>query len=505
MTLLSIWIPGDQLLEQHPALERARAEAGSANLHIVMVESARRLGALPWHRQKRVLVLSAMRHYAEWLRAQGYRVDYCQAASMTDGLRAHVAAHQPARLLMMAAAEYPARQAQHSMSKRLGLPVDLLPNTQFLVGQYDPFPGTRKRVIQENFYRAMRRHFNVLMDGAEPAGGQWNTDKDNRKPLPKSVQPPAPFVAEPDAITRQVMMEVEAEGAGIGSLDGFGYAVTHAGARAALADFIAHRLDSFGPYEDAMTTRHSTLYHSVLSPYVNLGLLTPLEIARAAEAAYREGRAALNSVEGFVRQVIGWREYMYWQYWRMMPSLSESNSWGAERPLPPFFWTGDTEMRCLRETIQGALATGYSHHIQRLMLVSNFCVLAGIHPQAVVEWFMSLYIDAYDWVMQPNVVGMGLNADGGVIATKPYIASASYINRMSDYCKGCRFDHTARTGADACPFNTLYWNFLIEHEVALRANPRSGPAVLGLNRLDAEERAAIQAQAAVFMEGLDSA
>jgi deoxyribodipyrimidine photolyase-related protein len=500
MATHSVWIPGDQLLERHPALERAEAEVGRSNVRVVMIESARKLTARRWHRQKRVLVLSAMRHYADDLREQGYPVDYRQAATITEGLRAHLTAHQPSRLLTMAASEYRARQAQDLMSQRLGMPVDMLPNTQFLVGQYDPFPGTSKRIIMENFYRAMRRHFNLLMDGAEPVGGQWNYDKDNRKPLPKSLTPPAPFQVEPDAITRQVMAEVQADGDGVGQLEGFGYAVTQAEARAALADFIAHRLDSFGPYEDAMTTHHATLYHSVLSPYVNLGLLTPLEMAGAAESAYREGRAALNSVEGFIRQVIGWREYMYWQYWRMMPALAESNAWGATRPLPEFFWTGETDMNCLRHTIEGVLETGYSHHIQRLMLISNFCLLAGIEPQAVLDWFMSLYIDAYDWVMQSNVIGMGLNADGGVIATKPYIASASYINRMGDYCKGCRFDHTARTGAKACPFNTLYWNFLIEHEAALRANPRSGPAVLGLNRLDADERAAIQSDAADFLK-----
>lgn len=502
MTLLTVWLPGDQLLEMHPALEHAVAEVGRAHVRVILIESARKLASRRWHRQKRVLVLSALRHYAEALRAQGYAVDYRQAESITAGLRDHVREFRPDRLVTMAASEYAARQAQEAFSQRLGLPVEVLPNTQFLVGQYDPFPGTQKRIILENFYRVMRRHFKVLMEGAEPVGGQWNFDKDNRKPLPKTLTPPLAFQVGPDAITRQVMAEVEADGIGMGEMDGFAYAVTHADARAALADFIAHRLDSFGPYEDAMTTRHATLYHSVLSPYVNLGLLTPLEMVHAAEAAYRAGRAALNSVEGFIRQVIGWREYMYWQYWRMMPALAESNSWSAERPLPDFFWTGETDMNCLRQTINGALKTGYSHHIQRLMLISNFCLLAGVHPQAVVEWFMSLYIDAYDWVMQSNVVGMGLNADGGVIATKPYIASASYINRMSDYCKGCRFDHTARTGADACPFNTLYWNFLIEHEAALRANPRSGPAVLGLNRLDADERTAIQSAASAFLKSL---
>jgi deoxyribodipyrimidine photolyase-related protein len=298
------------------------------------------------------------------------------------------------------------------------------------------------------------------------------------------------------------MAEVERSNHGVGMVDGFGLAVTRAQALTAFNDFLANRLASFGPYEDAMSSQHPVLYHSKLSPYLNIGLLEPLELIEAVQAAYHQDRAPINSVEGFVRQVLGWREYIYWQYWRLMPDLSEGNAWHAERTLPHFFWDGQTEMNCLRHAISRALESGYNHHIERLMLICNFCLLAGIHPAAVNEWFLSAYVDAYEWVMVPNVIGMGLNADGGLIATKPYIASANYINRMSNYCQPCRYDRRQRSGADACPFNYLYWSFLLKHEATLRANPRMGRNVLGLRHLEEDERKAVRQQALSFLEEL---
>jgi deoxyribodipyrimidine photolyase-related protein len=250
-----------------------------------------------------------------------------------------------------------------------------------------------------------------------------------------------------------------------------------------------------------MTTRSATLFHSLLSPYLNLGLIDPLVAIRAAEQAYRAGQAPINSVEGFIRQILGWREFIYWQYWQQMPELTTANHWQARRPLPDLFWTGKTEMNCLKQVVSRVLDDGYSHHIERLMIICNYCLLAGIDPRQVADWFNAVYIDAFDWVVLPNVIGMGLNADGGRTATKPYIASANYINRMSDYCKGCTYEPKQRTGAEACPFNTLYWNFLIENESALRANPRLGPAVLGLNRVGEEERALIRIEAAQRLKG----
>ncbi|NJM07462.1 cryptochrome/photolyase family protein, partial [Candidatus Gracilibacteria bacterium] len=289
-----------------------------------------------------------------------------------------------------------------------------------------------------------------------------------------------------------------------GTLDDFDLAVTRQQALAVLADFVATRLPAFGPFEDAMSAQHGVLFHSLLSPLLNIGLLEPLEICEAAVTAYHDGHAALASVEGFVRQIIGWREYMYLRYWELMPELHQANAWQHQRPLPQAYWSGDTQMRCLQHAVQRVLSQGYTHHIERLMVLCNFALLAGIAPQQVNDWFLEYYIDAYDWVVTPNVIGMGLNADGGNIATKPYIASAAYINKMSDYCGGCHYDHKRRHGARACPFNTLYWNFLIEHEVQLRANPRLGPAVLGLKHLDTTERASVQTWAAEILAHLDT-
>lgn len=501
---ISVWILGDQLLADHPALAAAEAAAGRARVQVVLVESAARLAQQPYQRKKLVLLLSAMRHYAAGLREAGYTVDYRQAADFLTGLRDHCAAHRPERMLTMAAAEEAARRLQCAeLGAALSLPVEVVPNTQFLVGAHDPFPDAapERTIIMATFYKAMRRHFGILLDSdGSPVGGQWSYDAENRKPLPRHAQPPDTPGFPPDAITRAVMDEVAALPGAVGTVDEFALAVTAADAALALDRFIAERLPAFGAYEDAMSRRSATLYHSVLSPYLNLGLLTPLQLVGAAEAAYRAGPAPLNSVEGFVRQVLGWREYIYWQYWRQLPALRAANAWGAYRPLPAWFWSGATDLACMAHVLSGALRTGYSHHIERLMILCNFCLLAGIDPQAVNAWFLAAYIDSYEWVMLPNVLGMGLNADGGRIATKPYVASANYINRMSDYCAGCRYDPKLRTGPAACPFNLLYWNFLIEHEAALRSNPRLGPAVLGLSRLGPGERAAISAEAVAFLE-----
>ncbi len=501
--LTSVWILGDQLLARQPALETAVAAYGRDAVRVVLVQSAARVGKTACQRQKLVLLFSAMRHYARTLEAQGFVVDYRLAPTFSAGLQAHVTAYQPECLLTMAAANWHGRAFQHTLADRLGLPVTILPNTQFLVGRFDPYPDTppAQPVVQEYFYREMRRHFAVLMDGRQPLGGQWNYDKQNRQPLPADLPLPDIPVYEPDEITRSVMAEV-ANMPGLGAVDGFALAVTRAEALAAFDDFLAHRLGAFGAYEDAMTTRQATLFHSVLSPYLNIGLLEPLELIEAAERAYHDGRAPLNSVEGFVRQILGWREYIYWQYWRQGPALLAMNAWVADRPLPAFFWSGETEMACLRHVIRRALDQGYTHHIERLMVVCNFAVLAGLLPTAVNDWFLSCYVDAYEWVMVPNVIGMGLNADGGRTATKPYIASANYIHKMSDYCAGCRYNHKQRHGPDACPFNFLYWDFLIEHEERLRANPRLGRNVLGLRHLDEAERTAVTRQAQQFLASL---
>ncbi len=499
---VGVLILGDQLLEDHPAIAHTAAHFPGADVQIILIQSAARTRHLPYHRHKLILLFSAMRHYVESLRARGYAVhEYRNADSFTEALRGHIAQYGTTHLVTMAAAEYSARQRQQMLSGHLGIPVTIIPNTMFLVGETglpDTPPG--KRLIMEEFYRAMRRHFDVLMKAGKPVGDRWNFDHDNRKRLPRQLVPPDMLTFPPDALTAAVICEVDDTGHGVGSGAGFALAVTHAGAARALDDFIAHRLPLFGDYEDAMSSRHAVLFHSVLSPYLNIGLLDPMTLIRRAEAAWHDGHAPLNAVEGFIRQILGWREYIYWQYWRQMPDLRRANDWDAHRPMPRMFWDGETDMNCVRHVVGRLLEHGYSHHIERLMVVCNFCLLAGIDPAVVADWFLTFYIDAYDWVVLPNVIGMGLNADGGKTATKPYIASANYINSMSDYCAGCRFDHKARSGENACPYNVLYWNFLIEHEERLRANPRSGKNVLGLRYLDEDERARIREQARAFLD-----
>jgi deoxyribodipyrimidine photolyase-related protein len=505
----TVWILGDQLLREHPALATQAGSAGARSddwPRVLLIESDARARQLPYQRKKLVFLFSAMRHYVEYLRGRGYEAEIMRAADFEEALRRHVITHQPETIWAMASSEYDMRHWQETrMSEAARCRVTLLPNTQFLTGQFDPHPNppAYRRYVMEGFYREMRRHFGVLlaMDGS-PAGGRWNYDAENRKPLPRGATLPTSLSFTPDAITLQVIAEVEAADHGMGTTSGFDLAVTHADAEAALEDFIENRLANFGPYEDAMSSRSDVLYHSALSFYVNVGLLEPMQMIRSAEMAWEQGRAPLNSVEGFVRQILGWREYIYWQYWRLMPGLRDANAWEAHRPMPRMFWDADTQMRCIRTVVRRLIETGYTHHIERLMVICNFCLLAGVDPYRVAEWFLIFYADAYDWVVLPNVIGMGLNADGGQTATKPYIASANYINRMSDYCAGCRYAPRTRTGPDACPYNYLYWNFLIEHEDKLRANPRLGPAVLGLGRIGAEERDTIQLQAARFLDSL---
>lgn len=511
-TPVSIWILGDQLLENHPAVAYAEEEYSSDQIRIVLVESSQRTGKIPYQRKKLVLLFSAMRHYAEALRDKDYTVDYICASSAGEGLREHIAEHGSEQLITMAAAEYSGRQFQQErLASYLDIEVEILLNTQFLVGRFDPYAekSPEKRTVMENFYRDMRRHFGILMEpeGAEdgdPAGGEWNFDKENRKPYPKKgLEPPSPISFEPDEITQAVMKQVADIPDAIGTVEGFNLAVTHAEAEAAFDDFIEQRMEKFGPYEDAMSAENGILFHSLLSPYMNIGLLDPLEMAQRAEQAYRDEKAPINSVEGFVRQVIGWREYIFWHYWAQMPDLLTANAWGHTRSIPDFFWSGETEMACLSTVINRVIDTGYSHHIERLMIICNFCMLAGIDPAEVNQWFLSFYVDAYEWVVTPNVIGMGLNADGGKTATKPYVSSANYINKMSNFCKGCELKHTVRTGEGACPFNYLYWNFLIKNEDELRSNPRSGRAVLGLRHLDDEERQTVQKQAKEFLGNLE--
>jgi deoxyribodipyrimidine photolyase-related protein len=358
----------------------------------------------------------------------------------------------------------------------------------------------------EFFYRDMRRRTGLLMtpDG-EPEGGRWNFDAENRKRLPNGVAVPSPPGFAPDATTAAVIDLVRQRFTnGFGDIDGFNFPVTAREAEAALADFIAHRLPGFGDWQDAMQRDQPFLFHAVISPALNIGLLDPLEVCRAVEAAWRAGDVALNAAEGFIRQIIGWREYVRGIYWLRMPEYGTLNALGAERPLPEFYWSGATDMACMAQVVRQTRRDAYAHHIQRLMVTGNFALLAGLHPDAVDEWYLSVYADAYQWVEMPNTRGMALFADGGMLGSKPYAASGAYINRMSDYCRDCAYDVKQATEANACPFNFLYWDFIARHAERLAGNARMTMPLRNWERMPADRRGAIRARAAAFLAELEA-
>jgi deoxyribodipyrimidine photolyase-related protein len=360
----------------------------------------------------------------------------------------------------------------------------------------------------EFFYRVMRKQYKVLVDGAEPVGGVWNFDADNRSAYPKrtgpgQIPPPASFA--PDAITSDVIALVERHFRDHpGALNQFGWPVTREQALQALEVFIDTRLVNFGQYQDAMWTDTPTGWHSLLSVALNLHLLDPREVVSAAERAYWEGRVRLEGAEGFIRQILGWREFIRGVYWLDMPGMKEANHYDHQRELPRWFWTGDTAMACVRDSLKQTLELGYAHHIQRLMVTGNFATLAELSPQQVCDWYLAIYVDAIEWVELPNTAGMALHACGARFTSKPYVGSGAYIQRQSNYCNGCRYDPARRHGADACPFTTLYWHFIDKHEAALAGNPRSALMAKNLQKLSTDERQAIRVQAAAMLADLNT-
>ena len=487
---VGVWVLGDQLWRDQAAL------ASAPHAPVIFIESHRHSIKRRYHRQKLVLVWSAMRHFAAELEATGCAVTYKISEDFETPLRQWIKANAITELRIMEPADRPFARFLDS----LDLPLTILPNNHFLwsVDEFTQWAQGRKSLLMESFYREGRKRYDILMEGTaqkpQPVGGQWNYDKENRKPPKKDITPPAPHWFAPDDITQQVMQEV-AQLDTFGNLVPFGWAVTRSQALQVLDYFINVRLNTFGPYQDAMVTGEDTLWHALLSPYLNIGLLHPLEVIKAAEKAYHQQKLPLNSVEGFIRQVLGWREYMHGLYSYVDDDYPQSNYFDHHHPLPDFFWTGETPMNCLHQSIDQAKRTGYNHHIQRLMILSNFALIAGLSPQAVESWFHAAFIDAYDWVMQTNVIGMGLFADGGILATKPYAASANYINRMSDYCKGCQYNPKQRTGNDACPFNFFYWDFVARHRDVLQNQGRMNFILKNLDKMSAEEYAAIRENA----------
>jgi deoxyribodipyrimidine photolyase-related protein len=463
------------------------------------------------HKQKIAFLFSAMRHFAQNLRDEGIRVDYVplddpeNTGSFTGELTRALARHQPREVFVTEPGEWRVWQMMLDWRESLPVPVHIRPDTRFVATRDDfvAWAQGRKQYRMEFFYREMRRRTGLLMEGGTPAGGQWNYDADNRKPLPRGHRPPDRLRFAPDATTRAVLDLVAARFAShFGDLEPFGWAVTRTDALAALDHFIDTCLPDFGDWQDAMRAGADFLHHAVISPYLNAGLLTAREVCARAEGAYRAGRAPLNAVEGFIRQIIGWREFVRGLYWHEMPDYAATNALNAARPLPDLYWTGDTDLRCMAECIRATRQHAYAHHIQRLMVTGNFALLAGIAPAAIEHWYLIVYADAYDWVELPNVHGMVMFADGGLLASKPYAASGAYIDRMSDYCAGCRYDPALKAGPDACPFNYLYWNFLIENADKLARNPRMAMPYRTLANMAPARKAQIIADSRRFLDAL---
>ncbi len=468
---------------------------------------------VPHHKQKIVLVLSAMRHFAGELRQNGINVDYValdapeNTGSLTTEIQRAVGRLAPSRLVVAEPGEWRVREMLDGWEEATGVPVEVREDDRFFASRARFADWTRGRRVwrMEHFYREMRREHGILMDEGQPAGGEWNFDAQNRKKLPASTIAPERLRCAPDATTRAVMALVEQRfGGNFGGLEAFGWPVTRADALSALDDFIKAGLPRFGDYQDAMKSGEPFLFHSLLAPALNLGLLSPREACQAAEDAWRAGAAPLNAVEGFVRQVLGWREYVRGIYWRLMPGYQDCNALEATRRLPAFYWTGDTPMRCLREAVVSTARFAYSHHIQRLMVTGNFALLAGVAPREIERWYLAVYADAYEWVEMPNTLGMAVFADGGQMASKPYAASGAYIDRMSDFCAGCRYDVKQKTGPDACPFNYLYWAFLIRQTERLGGNQRLAMPYRTLAGWSAERKAAVVAEAEGFLDGLEA-
>ena len=502
---LGIWVLGDQLSLGQAAL----ASTNPQEARVLMVESSSVLAHRPYHRQKLVLVWSAMRHFAEDLRGAGWTVEYRVADQFGAAVRAWIQAHGIRELRLMEPAERGFREAIDA----LDLPVQLrwFESTAFLWSRtaFAAWAAPYRQLRMELFYREGRRRFGVLMQGegaaAEPLGGQWNFDHDNRRPPGKGLRGPEPLWFEPDAMTRAVIERVQEldqqrQGSGHpplpGQLERFRWGVTRQQALLVLERFIETRLAGFGPYQDAMVTGEPTLWHALLSPYLNLGLLHPLEVIRRLEQEGLERAVPLASLEGVIRQILGWREYTHGLYHWFGADYGTSNHLEAHTPLPAWLDHGASGMACMDTVLAELAENGYAHHIQRLMVLANYGLLAGLDPQAFTAWFHRQFIDGYDWVMQTNVLGMGLFADGGRLASKPYAASGNYIRRMGTYCQGCRYDVKQRRGPDACPFNSLYWDFLARHRERLRGNPRMALVLKQLEKLPPEELAAIRQAAA---------
>lgn len=512
-----ILVLGDQLSHTSPALLGLDPDHDA----VLMIEAPGEATHVWSHKARIAIFLAAMRHFRDELRRKQVPLHYVELVAegepggLLERLASALARLRPERLKLVEAGEWRLQQGIEGVARAAGVDLQTVDDTHFLCSRADfrRWAGTGRRTLRmEFFYREMRREHRVLLDAAgKPEGGRWNFDAENRKRWPKSgpglIPPPEGFA--PDATTGDVLALVESRFAEHqGSLDTFLWPVCREDALRALAVFVETRLPMFGTYQDAMWTATPLGWHALLSSSLNLHLLDPREVIVAAEAAYRAGRAPLASVEGYIRQILGWREFIHGVYWLDMPGLAQANHLQAHRKLPAWFWTGATKMVCAREAIGSTLRHGYAHHIHRLMVTGLFAMLAEIEPGQVADWYLAVYVDAVEWVELPNVVGMALYAHGDRFTSKPYIASGAYIDRMSNYCGGCAY---APTPAEAskrtkplCPYTVLYWNFVDRHADALRQNVRAGAMVTNLERRSSEERESLRSAAAAMLERLDA-
>ena len=457
---------------------------------------------------------AAMRHFAEVLTARGIRVEYHRIgshdfASLTDVLRDAVVHYAPARVVVVEPGDWRVEQALLACAEAESFAIVLRPDEHFMCsrGEFRGWAGSGRQLRLEYFYRMMRKRYDVLMDGDQPVGSRWNFDSDNRGAFPKTGPGAVPRSLQitPDSVTQQAIADVESHfPTHPGTLTDFAWPVTRAEGLTALHGFVSERLSQFGAWQDAMWTDQPFLYHAHLSALLNVKLLNPREVIAAAMEAYHSGGAPIEAVEGFVRQVLGWREFMRGIYWMDMPGMRAANFFEHTRALPQWYWSGDTQMRCMQQTIGQTLTYGYAHHIQRLMVTGIFALLAEVQPQLVEDWYLAVYTDAVDWVELPNVAGMALYANGGRFTSKPYIASGQYIKRMSNYCAGCRYKPDEKVGDRACPVSTLYWNFLDKHEAMLVANPRTSLMARNVSKLSAPVRDAIKERATWVLDNVDA-
>ncbi len=497
---------GDQLSFDLASL----AQLDPARDSVLMVEVMEEASHVPHHPQKIVLIFSAMRHFAQALQARGICVHYVRlddadnTGSVAGELRRWQALTQAQALHVTQCGDWRLEQSLRDCCAD----IEWHDDSRFICSRdgFSAWAAGKKQLRMEFFYREMRRKSGLLVNGdGSPVGGAWNFDEHNRKSLPKSVVPPYPARFSTDEITREVIALVSERFAShYGSLEAFDYPVTHADAQALWAYFLDYGLAGFGDYQDAMATGEPFLFHARISAALNIGLLDVRQVCSDVEAAYWSKSIALNAAEGFIRQLIGWREYVRGVYWLKMPDYAQGNAFGNSRPLPAFYWTGETRMSCMQQAIGQSLKHAYAHHIQRLMVTGNFALLAGIVPSQVCEWYLAIYMDAFDWVELPNTLGMVMHADGGYLGSKPYCASGQYIKRMSDYCRSCVYKVSESTTEDACPFNALYWHFLMRHGDRLRGNQRMGMIYKNLDRMPDNKQDALWQRGQALLARLDA-